>query len=163
MKSRRRFDRDSQGRFHPNLDVHEREVLADLPGQVMGLLSGEDPVSARLYPVAYPDDPQAQADYRSVMEKSLQAKHRAALDALATSASDESLDGEQIQLWMGALEILRLILGTELDVSEEMEEIDALDPRASQFAMYAYLSMLQGEIVDALSETLPVVAEEDPT
>ena len=33
--------------------------------------------------------------------------------------------------------------------------VDAADPRAAQFTVYHYLSMLQGEIVDALAAALP--------
>lgn len=160
-RKRERFTRDAQGRFHPHLQEQERELLAELPGQAMGLLSGDDPSARRLYPVAYPDDEPAEKEYRSVMGDTLQARHRACLDTLATSVHDEAIDEAQMQQWMGAVEILRLVLGTQLDVSEDMAEIDALDPRAPQFAMYAYLSMLQGEIVDALATALPPAAEGD--
>ena len=48
--------------------------------------------------------------------------------------------------------MLRLLLGTQLDVSEDITEVDADDPRADQFTVYQYLSMLQNEIVDALAD-----------
>ena len=158
-RNRERFVRDAQGRFHPHLQQHERELLAELPSQAMGLLSDVDPAAKRLYPVAYPDDEMAEKEYRSVTGESLQARHRLCLDALAETAHDESIDEPKLQQWMGALEVLRLVLGTQLDVSEDMAEIDALDPRAPQFAVYAYLSMLQGEIIDALAATLPPASE----
>ena len=51
--------------------------------------------------------------------------------------------------------MLRLVLGTQLDVSEDGTMVDDTDPRAAQFTVYHYLSMLQEEIVDALAAALP--------
>ncbi len=48
-----------------------------------------------------------------------------------------------------------MLLGTQLDVSEDFTEIDPGDPRVDQFTVYQYLSMLQNEIVDTLAEALP--------
>ena len=51
-----------------------------------------------------------------------------------------------------------MLLGTQLDVSEDMADMDPIDPddpRADQFTVYQYLSMLQNEIVEALSAALP--------
>ena len=57
---------------------------------------------------------------------------------------------EELGSWLGAVEVLRLLLGTQLDVTEDMVEVNQDDPRLDQFTVYQYLSMLQGEIVDAL-------------
>jgi hypothetical protein len=51
--------------------------------------------------------------------------------------------------------VLRLLLGTQLDVSEDFTEIEPGDPREDQFTVYQYLSMLQNEIVDTLADALP--------
>ena len=55
--------------------------------------------------------------------------------------------------WMRALNEVRLVLGTRLDVSEEGDErpLDDTDPRWEAFAVYDYLTHLQAEIVEALS------------
>lgn len=161
LRHPKRFIRDRDGRFHPNLEPTEQDLLAELPGQAMGLLTEDEPSARRLYPVAYPDDEQAEKDYRSVMGETLQARHRAVLDTMAETARAESIDEPELMQWMGALEVLRLVLGTQLDVTEDMAEIDALDPRAPQFAVYAYLSMLQGEIIEALAEMLPTPSGDD--
>jgi hypothetical protein len=57
---------------------------------------------------------------------------------------------------MGALNDLRLVLGTRLEVSEDMDEEPFApdDPRASAFAVYRYLSELQWMVVEALSAAL---------
>jgi hypothetical protein len=54
---------------------------------------------------------------------------------------------------MGAINDLRLVLGTRLDVSEDMD-LDALaddDPLTPAFALYGYLGWLQEQIVAALA------------
>jgi hypothetical protein len=55
---------------------------------------------------------------------------------------------------MGAINDLRLVLGTRLDVTEEMEGVAVDDPRAPALAVYQYLTYLLSEIVQALSDTL---------
>lgn len=150
-----RFGRDEAGRFHPRLRKLEQELLQTLPRQAQHLLADDDPSTERLFPPAYLDDPAADADYRSLMDDSLRTRHQLALDTLATTADAESLDEEQLQQWMGALEVLRLVLGTQLDVTEDMDAIGPDDPEVEQFAVYQYLSMLQDEIVGVLTTTLP--------
>jgi len=62
------------------------------------------------------------------------------------------LDEAQLLSWMGAVNDLRLVLGTRLDVSEETAfDQDPDDPDAPALAVYQYLSFLLETIVDALS------------
>jgi len=59
--------------------------------------------------------------------------------------------------WLAALNDLRLVLGTRLDVTEEMYErgVPEDDPRAASFAIYAYLGWLEEQVVDAMAASLP--------
>ena len=68
----------------------------------------------------------------------------------------EHLDEDQLLAWMRALNHVRLVLGTRLDVTEDGDErpMSPRDPRAPAFAVYDYLTYLQGEIIDALSSAL---------
>jgi Domain of unknown function (DUF2017) len=47
----------------------------------------------------------------------------------------------------------RLMLGTRLDVSEETDfgAVDPEDPDAQELAVYAFLTFLQGELVEAVA------------
>ncbi|HXW32573.1 MAG TPA: DUF2017 family protein [Acidimicrobiales bacterium] len=155
MAPKTRFGRDRHGRFQVRLSAQERELLAGLPSQVLELLAAEDPSTRRLFPTAYPDDPEAEREYRALVGESLLEHHRRALDALAEGATADVLEAGDLELWMGALEVLRLVLGTQLQVTEDMTDIDPDDPRAAGFALYAYLSMVQDELVDALASELP--------
>ncbi len=155
MIGRRRFGRDRQGRIRPGLELPERELLRVLPDQARGLVAQEERSAQRLFPVAYPDDEAAQADYAEMMGAQLLAHHHHALDVLTGTVDEPTIDEDELLGWLGAVEVLRLVLGTQLDVSEDPVDIEADDPRADQFTVYQYLSMLQGEIVDALAAGLP--------
>ena len=161
MIGRRRFVRDHDGRIRPGLDRAGRELLRSLPRQAQTLLEHDDPSAARLFPVAYPGNETAESEYREMMGSQLLQRHQHALDTLASTVDAPSIDEDELRLWMGALEVLRLVLGTQLDVSEDMTEVDPFDPEAQQFAVYQYLSILQSEIVDTLAEALPPVEDED--
>jgi hypothetical protein len=137
------------------LDGPEQQLLSLLPRQVQELLEQSDPSTARVFPVAYADDAKAEADYREMMGAQLLNQHQRSLDTLASTAAAPSLDESEVHEWLDALEVLRLVLGTQLDVSEDGAMVDETDPRSTQFAVYHYLSMLQGEIVDALAAALP--------
>jgi hypothetical protein len=156
----RRFVRDHEGRVRPGLDSAGRELLRSLPRQAQTLLEHDDPSAARLFPVAYPGDEAAEAEYREMMGSQLLQRHQHALDTLASTVDAPTIDDDELQQWLSALEVLRLVLGTQLDVIEDMTDIDPHDPQAQQLAVYQYLSILQSEIVDALAEALPAAADD---
>jgi hypothetical protein len=161
--ARNRFRRDRQGRFRVGLEGPEQQLLSMLPRQVQELLEQEDPSTARVFPVAYTDDAKAQADYKEMMGAQLLNQHQRSLDTLATTAGAASIDDAEIHEWLDALEVLRLVLGTQLDVSEDGAMVDESDPRSTQFTVYHYLSMLQEEIVEALAAALPEAGSEGAT
>ena len=152
--SRRRFVRDRRGRIRPGLEDPERQLLRMLPEQARELVDHDDPTAKRLFPVAYLGDEAAQSDYHEIMGAQLLEHHRHALDTLVSTVDATTIDIDELHTWLGAIEVLRLLLGTQLDVSEDVTEIDPGDPRADQFTVYQYLSMLQGEIVDTLAAGL---------
>ena len=150
--------RDRHGRIRPGLEAPERDLLRMLPEQARELVDHDDPTAQRLFPVAYPDDAAAQHDYHEMMGTQLLDHHQQALDAMMATVDEPTIDADELAGWLGAVEVLRLLLGTQLDVSEDMVDMDPIDPddpRADQFTVYQYLSMLQNEIVEALSAALP--------
>ncbi len=153
--ARHRFRRDRQGRFRLGLEDPERNLLSMLPRQVQELLEQDDPSTARVFPVAYTDDARAEADYREMMGTQLLHLHQRSLDTLAATAGAATIDESEIHEWLDAVEVLRLVLGTQLDVSEDGTTMADTDPRSAQFTVYHYLSMVQEEIVEALAAALP--------
>jgi hypothetical protein len=152
--------RTRRGDFELRLSPREREILGTLPGQMRRLLESdpsEDPGLARLYPAAHPDDARLEAEYRSLIQDDLTRQRREALDVMEATVTADRLDEEQLEAWLGAINDLRLVLGTRLGVTEDMYEggFPEDDPRAQSFAVYRYLGYLQEEMVQALAASLP--------
>jgi hypothetical protein len=148
----RRVKRTRAGEYHLRLSPEERDLLRGLPGEMLAMLETDDPALRRLFPPAYKDDAALEAEYRHFMAEDLLASHRRALDLMAETVDAEVLDEEQVLGWLGAINDLRLVLGTRLDVTEDLYErgIDPGDPNAPLFALYEYLGRLQYDVIDAL-------------
>jgi hypothetical protein len=157
----RRIRRTRQGDFEVHLPEGERRVLASLVPQLQGLLAGgagaeDDPSLRRLFPTAYAHDPDREAEYRQLVGDELLERRRAALDTVAATADATRLTEDELVAWMGAVNDLRLVLGTRLDVSEETDtEVPPDHPDAAAYAIYGYLGYLLENLVEALSEALP--------
>ena len=155
----RRVKRTRKGQYQLRLPAEERDLLRTLPAQLRQLLveGGDDPALRRLFPPAYLGEPEREAEYRQLMGDELLASRQAALDVMEATVDAEVLEEEQLLGWLNALNELRLVLGTRLDVTEDMydQEVDPDDPRAPGLALYGYLSWLQEEVVVALSGSLP--------
>ena len=154
--SGRRIQRDRKGGYRLRLPQEERALLATLPAQLREVMQTDDPSLRRLFPPAYADDAEADDEYRRLMREELLEGKLAALRVVEESAYAEHLTEEDLEGWLGALESLRLYLGTQLDVSEATyaEELDPDDPSAPALALYGYLSWLQEQAVEALSAAL---------
>ncbi len=155
----RRIERDPAGGYRLRLPPDERELLRGLPAELRAVLhgSGDDPALERLFPPAYADDPESEAEWGRLMREELLEAKLAALHVVEGTVDAERLDDDQLAGWLGALESLRLVLGTRLDVTEETyaEELDPSHPHAPALALYGYLSWLQEQAVEALSDGLP--------
>jgi hypothetical protein len=155
---RRRRD----GSYAVHLDRNERDLLRLLPAQLRGAIGSEDPSTKRLFPPAHEHDPGAEGEYRALVGRSLATEKLAALSTFEETAGEERLTEEQLTCWLGALESLRLVLGTQLDVTEETytRELDPSDPDAPRLALYGWLSWLQEETIQALAAALPDDADD---
>ena len=121
----------------------------------------DDPTLRRLFPTAYHDDPDRDREYQQLVRDELLERRLAALTLVEETASAEQLDEAGLTGWLTALNDLRLVLGTRLDVSEDDAEVDPDDPDAPAHVVYHYLGMLLGEVVDALEGDLPPPPEPD--
>ncbi len=152
----RRIERDTSGGYRLRLPAEERDVLRGLPAQLRELLATSDPSLERLFPPAY-DDSEADDEYGELVRGELLDGKLAALGIVEQTVDATHLTEAQLEGWLGALESLRLVLGTQLDVSEASydQELDPADPHAPALALYGYLSWLQEQAVDALAAGLP--------
>lgn len=152
--------------FQLRLDRQERNLLRSLPDQVRDLLdAGDEELVRRLFPPTYGSvlDADKEAEYRALMRDELEARHRQALAVLEETVDAERLDAGQLHAWMAAINQFRLVLGSILDVSEDLDpsDVGAGDPRAPGLAIYGWLSWLLEQAVDALSGTLDPAGTED--
>lgn len=61
-----------------------------------------------------------------------------------------ALTPDDVQAWLGVLNDTRLVLGTRLGVTEEEPDIDPDAPEARGYAIYFWLTALQGDLIDML-------------
>jgi uncharacterized protein DUF2017 len=151
----RRVRRVGKGQYELKLPEDERSVLRTLPAQLRALLTeGDaptaDPSLARLFPPAYLDDEERSAEFRRLVHDDLVASKMAAAEVVEATVDKRRLTEDELVAWMGALNDLRLVLGTRLDVTEDLEEPPADSPDAPLYALYYYLGVLQEQVVAAL-------------
>jgi hypothetical protein len=150
----RKIERDSTGAVRLNFDEGELLLLRELLAELQELLEDpDDPAVRRLFPPAH-DDLESEEQYRSLVRGQLVSGRADAVAAVRDTLGRETLSPNEADAWLRALNDLRLVLGTRLDVTEEIdfEKLDPREPRGRDLAVYAYLSWLQEELVEALGE-----------
>ena len=155
---RGRVARTAQGTFTLRLPRPERELLANLAEQLREVLlvTTDDPSLRRLFPTAYHEDVERDREYQQLVRDELLERRLASLATLEATAEADEVTEEELSGWLTALNDVRLVLGTRLDVSEDDDsELEEDDPDAPALAVYGYLGYLLGEVVDALADALP--------
>jgi Domain of unknown function (DUF2017) len=149
----RQIQRDVDGTVRLHLQPHEVALLRELLDELETLLEDpDDPALRRLFPPAHTDR-ENEEQYRSLVGDQLLSGRTKALATVRDTLGMNTLDPDQADAWLRALNDLRLVLGTRLDVSEEIdyEELDLEDPHGRELAVYGYLSSLQEQLVEALA------------
>jgi Domain of unknown function (DUF2017) len=149
--ARRQFERKGD-RVHLRLDVHERLLLSDLLDELERLLDDpDDPELRRLFPPGYSDRVDDE-QYRSLVRDQLVSGRSKALATVRETLAGETLEVDQAEQWLRALNDMRLVLGTRWDVTEQLDygKLDLDEPRGRELAVYGYLSWLQEQLVEAL-------------
>jgi hypothetical protein len=151
---RRQFTRGRHGEIKLRLRPEERNMLEMMCEELRQRIDGDpgDHELRRLFPPAHKDDPDADADYRRLVGGQLVGGRTRALDTVERTIEQSSLSLEEAESWLTVLNDLRLVLGTRLDVTEDMSfELDTRDPRSQELAVYGYLSWLQEQLVEAIA------------
>jgi hypothetical protein len=143
------LDRTPDGRVQLRFSPEERALLAAVASDLRAQLEDEfdDPSFRRLFPPAY-DDAEHEKTYRDLAGDELLDGRREALELLAATARNDYLSAVEADAWLRALNDLRLVLGTRLDVQEDTL-IDR--PQSPELALYGYLSWVQEQLVAALT------------
>ena len=153
-------------------DAHD-DPLAAMVGLPAGdVARPDDPALARLLPDAYrpdaTDEPgfdaaEAAADFRRYTEADLRAGKRANASVVLQTLAGLSgggrlrLDRLQADAWLGALNDLRLVLGTRLGVTDDPDDQQLPeDPElAHAMQVYGWLGWLQESLLDVLEPLQP--------
>jgi hypothetical protein len=136
-----------------DLPEDERLLLRQVILELSLLLEGPaDPSLRRLYPPAH-DDEELERQYRELAGQQLESGRRRALETMGSTADQMLLTPEEADAWLRALNDLRLVLGTRLEVGEDFDwdAVGPDHPHAQELALYAYLSWLQEQLVEALN------------
>ncbi|MDP6975288.1 MAG: DUF2017 family protein [Acidimicrobiales bacterium] len=136
------------------LGEEERDLVGRLAEQLRTLLAADDdPGLRRLYPAAYPDDPDRDADYMALVHDDLLRHRLDAVEVVGDTCGNDTLDPAELEQWMVVLNSLRLVLGTRLDISEE-DEFDPEAPDVAERSLLLWLGLLLEEAVEASTDFL---------
>jgi hypothetical protein len=162
--TRRRVRRTRRGEFDLRLPEEERAILRALPEQLRELLQSTDPTVRRLFPPAYQDDAERNAEYEQLVRDDLLAGKLQALQIMEATIDARRISEDQLLAWLGALNDLRLTIGTRLDVTEDLdpERIPDTDPRAQLYALFFYLGWLEEQVVEELAAGVDPAGPERP-
>lgn len=137
----------------PNSEVLANEdPLAALIGIDSQAEKPTDPISTRLFPDAYPDDPEASMEFRRFTERSLRETNVNRANSVLADIEGQTtltLNPDQWRTWVGFLNSLRLALGTRLEVDQETWtlERDESDPLYQIFELYNWLTWMQETLI----------------
>jgi hypothetical protein len=152
-----RIKRTRKGDFHVRLTGPERDALRSGAELVRSVLDEGDPredaALKRLFPPAYMDDAEQAAEFDALVHEELLDGRRKALEELERTIDAVRLNEEELTAWLSAINDARLVLGVRLGVTEESVPADFADEpeRTQAYSLYAYLSWLEEDLVDALA------------
>jgi hypothetical protein len=145
------------------------EQLLDFSGPTT---EPDDPVLARLFPTAYPQDPEAAGEFRRFTEGTLRdGKAQGAAGIIETLEEaglppelgeealtlDVELDHDTAVAWLKSFTDIRLALATRLGVEDDDEDywlaLPDDDPRAHVYDIYQWVGYLQETLVAAVSRS----------
>jgi hypothetical protein len=114
----------------------------------------DDPVLRRLLPDAFPDEPEANAEFAAatrqrLAESKAEGARRLAGDLESAPGGVVRLDPDDAVLWLKALGDLRLALVERVGIEAVQGDV-----RSPQGLLYAWLTWLQGSLVEAIDPTL---------
>ncbi len=150
------FRMNADGTVKVVLAKWKRDLLADLPSQLKELMATDDPSLRRLFPMAYHNDEDREAEYQRYMREELLASRLAATERTIALAHATQISVQDLEAWVNVLNSLRLVLGTQLDVSEDdYFDGDLADERLPRLQLYHWLGSLVDYGVRTLSKGLP--------
>jgi hypothetical protein len=159
----KRFRSGRDGALTVSLAEEELALMRALPEQLRDVFDddNDDPARARLFPRAYldPTAETEEAEWQALVHPSLLRERLDALELITVTLGRATFDGdwwqieltpEEVHAWLGVLNDTRLVLGTRLGVTEDERQLDPADPEAGAYALYQWLTWVQGDLVQEL-------------
>ncbi len=144
----------ADGTFKVNLTPEIRRFLARLADEIDEIITLDLPETRRLFPTAYPHDPEKDAGYQVLARDGLVAQRHTAAATLRATADNEVVTGDELAQWMSVINDARLVLGTRLDVSED-DVLEFDDPNIGLYLIYDDLGYLLDSMVKVMAAALP--------
>jgi hypothetical protein len=160
------------GSVDAKLSVEEAEAVLRVAADILNELDAvDDPGLRRLFPPAYQNDASAEEEFAGLTKDDLIERKKLAANMVIKSIEhgkkkrgvwSARLDEETAASWLGLVNDARLILGTRLDVTEDMDHqpLPPSAPNAVEHNLYVYLSALEWALVEALTVGLPPAVED---
>jgi hypothetical protein len=144
--------------FTLHIGKDEREVVTRLLEELRTMQSDPDAADAttRLFPVVHPENPDQEAEYQRLMRSELIESRAAgidtAVDVLSRPGRKISLSEAELLAFSRAVNSVRLVLGTILEVTED-DDLDAPPElvESPEYQLYAYLSYVLDACVRVMS------------
>ena len=154
--------------FALRLETNEREVLSRLLDELDGLVANAGdptsemtPVVSRLFPPAFTDhdgeNAERDAEYQRLMREELIASRRAAIaesrEWLGEGATERVIDDAKLTAMLRSLNSLRLVLGSLLGITDDLDSdlADEAVADSPDHQLYAWTGWLLEWTVAALS------------
>jgi Domain of unknown function (DUF2017) len=171
------FERVDSDSIQVLISRHERMLLSNLLGQLIDVLHDEaDPAARRLFPNAYPNDPEAAREFRRYTVTGLAERKISgatamreelidASDASADISEDDSAQGgnsgprsaqkillteQQAWQWLRTLTDLRLTIADRLGIEQEDDDGRVDEAAWPLQQAYHWLGVLQESLVAAM-------------
>ena len=151
-------------------DAAEVELLREVPEQLRLLYEapGDAAARSRLFPRAYldPTEEKAEQQWQAAVHPELVRERLEGLDRLLGALADAevksrrvkvSLTADDVGVWLTVLNDARLAFGSRLGISDDTDVFRFApdDPLALEMAAYAWLTTLQGGLVETLLGSMP--------
>lgn len=152
---RRLFVASKDDQIAVRLDDTMRALLRQVSEELREvLLVDDESQTRRLYPTAYPDDEELERGYKDIVHDQLLMQRLDGIDQLQSTVDDAEISLDVADAWMTTINQIRLVLGTQLDVSEDESTIDESDPLAASQVVYQVLSHVLEELTRARISSL---------
>jgi hypothetical protein len=170
--ARHPFRRNRSNGYDVVLEAGEAAVLTRLCEELTTLLRDDepagddepaDPVLERLFPRAYldPTEEEAEGEWQRLVHGDLMDGRRQAVATMEGTLAgatvrrgrfELTLSEEEAQAWLAVINDSRLALGTRLQVTEDLDlsRLDPDDPDTAPYAVYWWLGVLEERLIDVL-------------